>query len=210
MSIESNKAEFINLFKSNVSREGVTEFLDYLERETDFYTAPASTVYHSDFEGGLCEHTLNVYKNVIKLAELFCPNKYSLETLTLVSLLHDLSKVNFYEKSIVNKKVYSPNGSKYDDLGRFDWKSFYTYKIKEKEFKYVAGTHGFNSYFMAKKFFNLNDEEALAIVHHHAGMDEQSPLRDLDEILHRNQLIMLLHLADMGACYFQENKVLDE
>ena len=43
MSIESNKTEFINLFKSNVSRDGVTEFLDYLERETDFYTAPAST-----------------------------------------------------------------------------------------------------------------------------------------------------------------------
>ena len=39
------KAEFLEIFQREVSREGSESFLKWLEG-TDFFTAPASTRYH--------------------------------------------------------------------------------------------------------------------------------------------------------------------
>ena len=52
--------EFENLLLST-KREGVEALLEFV-RKSDFYTAPASTRFHSCHEGGLLEHSLNVYK----------------------------------------------------------------------------------------------------------------------------------------------------
>ena len=43
-----------------ITRDGVHDFVDYLENVTDFFTAPASTVYHNNFIEGLLQHSLNV------------------------------------------------------------------------------------------------------------------------------------------------------
>ena len=45
----------------STKREGIEALLEFI-RKSDFYTAPASTKYHSCHEGGLLEHSLNVYK----------------------------------------------------------------------------------------------------------------------------------------------------
>ena len=52
--------EFENLLLST-KREGVEALLEFV-RKSDFYTAPASTRFHSCHERGLLEHSLNVYK----------------------------------------------------------------------------------------------------------------------------------------------------
>ena len=57
----SCKEEFIEIFKANIHREGADRLLDYLENKSDFFTCPASARYHGSYEGGLCEHSLNVY-----------------------------------------------------------------------------------------------------------------------------------------------------
>lgn len=44
----------------SVKREGIENLLSFI-RKSDFYTAPASTKFHSCHEGGLLEHSLNVY-----------------------------------------------------------------------------------------------------------------------------------------------------
>lgn len=53
------KEEFLNLLKS-IQREGIEKLIAYLEK-TDFFKAPASTRFHGNYEGGLLEHSLNVY-----------------------------------------------------------------------------------------------------------------------------------------------------
>ena len=45
----------------STKREGIEALLEFI-RKSDFYTAPASTKYHSCHEGGLLEHSLNVYE----------------------------------------------------------------------------------------------------------------------------------------------------
>ena len=57
----SGKEEFIELFKEKITRPGADALLNFLEHKSDFFTAPASARYHLSCEGGLCEHSLNVY-----------------------------------------------------------------------------------------------------------------------------------------------------
>ena len=207
MDLEANKNRFIEIL-SSVNRKGVDEMIEYL-KDSDFFIAPASTKYHCNFLGGLCKHSLNVYDNIVALNNLYNLN-INADSLVLVSLLHDVSKVNFYEEYFQNKKLYSPQGSKYDEGGRYDWVSVKSYKIKEPELRMVSGEHGFNSYMIIKNYINLSDEEITAIVNHHLGMDNGYCFKDMNEVCDRYPIVTLLHLADMCSVYFTENKTYNE
>ena len=51
--------EFIAIYQEHITRQGADELLEWLKR-TDFFTAPASTKYHGNFEGGLAAHSLRL------------------------------------------------------------------------------------------------------------------------------------------------------
>ena len=55
------KEKFIRLYQENITRDGAQDLLDWLVK-TDFFTAPASTRFHSAYAGGLVEHSVNVYE----------------------------------------------------------------------------------------------------------------------------------------------------
>ena len=60
--VKDNKARFIEIFKTKISREGSDKLLQFLlSPHSDFFTAPASSRFHSSYEGGLLDHSLNVY-----------------------------------------------------------------------------------------------------------------------------------------------------
>ncbi|MCX4287485.1 MAG: hydrolase, partial [Clostridia bacterium] len=61
LNIEDVKNEFKNIFNLYVKRRGADKLLEYLENN-DFFTAPASARFHLAEEGGLCQHSINVYK----------------------------------------------------------------------------------------------------------------------------------------------------
>ncbi|MGN1326765.1 MAG: HD domain-containing protein, partial [Clostridia bacterium] len=95
------KEEFIELLKST-NREGMENVLNFLEK-SDFYTAPASTKFHGNYEGGLLEHSFKVYEifaEKIKNAGLNTPN----DTIIISALLHDICKTNFYKTDYRNAK----------------------------------------------------------------------------------------------------------
>lgn len=201
--IQKNKEEFIGIVKE-INREGVDELLAWLET-TDFFRAPASTKFHSNFEGGLCKHSLNVYHTMMKLKNDYCP-EISDESCKIVALFHDIAKVNFYEEYAQNKKVYSPNGSKYDELGKFDWVAVKSYRVKsdaDKEF--VCHTHGVNSYMILHRFIKITQSEAAAIMNHHSGADDNFAVKDISEVLNRYPTATLLHMADYLATFILEN-----
>ena len=107
-----NQEKYLEIL-SSVERDGIEELCNYL-KTTDFFTAPASTSYHLAEAGGLCKHSINVYENMIKLRDIFCPDMPD-DTIKVTSLLHDLAKIDFYTTEVRNKKVYSENGSKSDE-----------------------------------------------------------------------------------------------
>ena len=127
---EQNKQEFLSLV-NQIQRDGISDLINFLEK-SDFFTAPASIKMYRAEEGGLCAHALARYK-VMK--NLIAANDWLVEndSFLITSLLADLNKVNYFEPTCGNKKVYSEGGKKMDELGHFDWVSEWGWKVRDPE-----------------------------------------------------------------------------
>ena len=99
--MSDKKEEFLELFRQNVTRRGADKLLEWLE-STDFFTAPASTRFHAAYEGGLLEHSLNVYH--VMMDKHYDSETDNLESCTICTLLHDLCKAGFYDVEYRNRK----------------------------------------------------------------------------------------------------------
>ena len=213
--IQANKERFLGLIDS-ITREGVDK--ERLVKQltcSDFFEAPASAIYHNSFMGGLCAHSLNVYDTLVDLCRAMYPDDFSDEAgpksrcpytddcLKIVALFHDFDKMNKYEKTVKNQKVYSESGSKYDEMGKYDWVSVPGYKRKEVKDVFTIGTHGENSAYMTETFIPLSVEEHCAILCHHSKYD--NPNLDTTGIYSKYHLACLLHTADMLATYVLES-----
>ena len=89
------KEEFIKIYNENIKREGADKLLQWLE-STDFFTCPASTRFHNNFEGGLVDHSVKVYH---RLKKIVADEKIKItdEGIAVVALLHDVCKANIYK-----------------------------------------------------------------------------------------------------------------
>ena len=90
----TNKERFIDLFLDLVIRPGAEDLLAWLGT-TDFFEAPASTRFHGAYQGGLVEHSLNVYDQLLFDHSAL---KYGGQTLAVCALLHDVCKANYYHR----------------------------------------------------------------------------------------------------------------
>lgn len=205
--INENRETFIGLI-SSIQREGAE--IDRLVAKlisSDFFTAPASTTYHCNYEGGLCEHSLNVYFNLVDFVQTRSEDirgRYTEDTLKIVALLHDISKMNIYEKTAKNEKVYCEDGDKYDALGKFKWET--TMGWKQRQDKFIYGNHEMTSEFIARQFIPLSIEESVAILHHMGGRNWDSAQDNISAVFGQYPLATLLHLADMMASYIDEGE----
>ena len=191
----SAKEEFIEIFKENITRPGADALLDYLINKSDFFTAPASARYHSAYEGGLCEHSVNVYHCLVdylsrpRVQELY-GLEYSPETVAIVSLLHDLCKIGCYKPGTRNVK---------DASGK--WQTVPTYTFDDP----LPHGHGEKSVYIANGFIRLTREEAMAI-RWHMGFSGTEDTRMVGQALTKYPLAFALSTADMEASYFLENE----
>ncbi len=183
----SAKDEFIQIFNENIGREGSGDFLNWLE-STDFFTAPASTRYHSCHEGGLCEHSLNVYHRLTALATEPI-NLATNETIAICGLLHDVCKANFYKATTRNVKN--------EQTGQWEKQPYYS--IEEK---FPFG-HGEKSVFLIERFMTLTPEEAVAIRFH---MGEFEKERSTSDAYSKYPLAVMLHIADEEATFLDEKE----
>ena len=191
----SAKEEFIEIYRENIRREGADKLLEYLmSPSSDFFTAPASTRYHGAYEGGLVEHSLNVYECLCdylareRVQELY-GIEASEETVAIVSLLHDICKMNFYKKSFRNVK---------DENGV--WNKVPTYEIDDR----LPYGHGEKSVYIVSGFMRLAREEAFAI-RYHMGFSGNEEARDVGKAFEMFPLAFALSTADMEASYFLED-----
>lgn len=200
--------ENITRFESlllSTERDGIDKLLDFI-RQSDFYTAPASTKYHSCHEGGLLEHSLNVYDCLKAKAD--SPiwkeiiSKVGEDTLILTALLHDLCKTNFYIVEYRNKKVYSANGSKIDSNGRYDWESVPAYTVDDK---YPYG-HGEKSVMMIDSFIRLKPIEKYTIRWHMGFTEPKENWNYLTASIKMYPLVLAIHEADLEATYLLEKE----
>ena len=187
------KEEFLEIFYDNIDRDGADKLLEWLEK-SDFFTAPASARRHSSYRGGLCQHSINVYKRFIKLLESEYGSewtkKISPESVAIMGLLHDICKVDTYVEDLKNVKVD----------GRWEQKPYF--KIQDN----LPYGHGEKSVYILSAFMRLTREEALGINWHMGEYDArvQNGNYMISDVFYKYPNCFLLHLADRTATYLDE------
>lgn len=208
INLQDNKDRFIALVKQYIQRDGIEKVLQWLEN-TDFYMAPASTRYHLSVEGGLCQHSLNVFDRMVSLCNYYygkdgtednviyggdtidAPEAFDMESVAICALFHDICKVNCYVRDFRNVKV---NG-KWEQQLYWKWDEQFTYG------------HGEKSVYILQQFIRLYISEAQAIRYHMAGQND--PLASIIDrgyapVFEKSKLAVLLHLADMVCAWMDE------
>lgn len=195
--LQDKKEEFIRIYKEYITRPGAEKLLEYLcSEKSDFFTAPASTRYHGAYEGGLLEHSLNVYyclRDYLarpRVKELY-GMEYTEENIAIAALLHDLCKMNFYTVDYRNSK--NAQGV---------WEKVPYYKINDQ----LPYGHGEKSVYLIQFFMHLRKEEAFAI-RWHMGFSGPEDANTVGKALEMYPLAFALCTADMEASYFMEGSV---
>ncbi len=190
------KERYLDIYNTYIHREGSDKLLEYLlSKSSDFFTAPASTRFHGAYEGGLAEHSINVFdclkdylsrervRGVYKL-------EYDQESIAIVALLHDLCKINCYKAG--SRNVKDENGV---------WHSVPTFEYDDR----LPYGHGEKSVYIITGFMKLTREEAFAI-RYHMGFSGVEDKRNVGDAFQQFPLAFALNMADMEATYFLEGK----
>lgn len=170
-----------------------TEFqalMEFIEKETEYLTTPASIKYHLCRERGLLEHSVNVAENLLKIKNVLAP-EISDESCVIVALLHDLGKAGMPGEPQYLKNEPSQ---------------------KQKAYGYPASTpYRFNkdllylsvpvrSLYLAASRFPLTEEEVQAIVYHDGQYVEDNRSVATKE----EKLTLLLQYADNWSGFIVE------
>jgi len=188
------KQEFLDLYNQYITREGADKLLEYLQSKgSDFFAAPASQRFHGSYEGGLVEHSVNVYhclKDYLsrgRVQELY-KMEYDDEAVAVAALLHDICKINSYKPGTRNVK---------DEKGV--WQKIPTYEWDDR----LPYGHGEKSVYIVTGFMRLSREESFAI-RYHMGFSGIEDKRSIGQALEQFPLAFALSVADMEATYFLE------
>jgi len=165
----------------------VWKLLGYLEKETDFYTAPASTHFHSSEQCGLVRHSLLVFANGIRLASALLSGDVDMYCLAAACLFHDLCKVNMYETKLRNIKN--------EETGIGEKAPYY--KVRDE---YLSFGHGIESMLRLNRFIPLPDAWNHAVRWHMGAYDiSPSDKYALEKSLAAYKEVLFLQTADMQA-----------
>lgn len=199
-----NKRRFLELLRG-INRPGadLDGLISELERG-DFFTAPLTERAYRNYEGGLCEHALCRHSRMESLVNESSSVAISRTSELIVSLLADLGRMNYFEKTSRNKKVYSESGKKFDELGKFDWVAESGFTVKDPSERYIFGTMGQNSERLVSQFIPLTDEESASIIHLHANYE--NPSLNCASVYMKFPLAVLLNSADSLASFIDTKK----
>lgn len=171
-----------------IKRPGAADLLQWIEAN-GFFEAPASKRHHGAKPGGLAEHSINVFRRLLRLnteeEKRQQYQQYDLETVAICGLLHDLCKIDAYRQE---------EGQQ----GKTE------YQLTKN---FPAG-HGEKSVILILQFMHLTQEEILAIRWHMGQYDfyARGGGYDVDNAFHQCKLAVMLHLADMMATHFDERE----
>lgn len=202
--------EKIKRFESllmETGRKNVESLIAFI-RDSDFYTAPASTRFHSCHEGGLLEHTLNVYDCLVSIYDGNDPcwdemrKTTKRESIIICALLHDLCKTYFYTTELKNKKVYSDHGKKSDSNGRFDWETVPSYTVDDR----IPYGHGEKSVMMIESYIKLEPIERYAIRWHMGFAEPKENYNAFTAAIKKHHLVLAMNIADLEATYLLEKE----
>ena len=190
----------------STERTGMIGLIGYME-DAGFFSSPCSTSHHLSKEGGLAEHSLNVYYMAFGLAKLITGkeeiDKKTTDSLIICSLLHDIGKMGQF-----NKPGYIPNmikgrATKANPNPEPKQNDSKPYKVNPE---LLSVDHEVRSLAIISKYIDLTEEEQQAILWHN-GL--YGPFKY--EIQGKETLLyMILHFADMLASRVVEKEDVED
>ena len=185
--------EFISAWQNFAPEEnddlviGNNKLMRYLEEE-GFFTAPASTKYHGNYEGGLYDHSNKVFERLNKLTIDNNLRWERDESPFIVGMFHDLCKCDQYIPII--EQEYAKNGNKLIPVD--------TIKGYEYNTKTLLKGHGSKSVMILSQFITLTEEEMLCI-RYHMGAYETDEWDEFGKAIEKYPNVLWTHMADMLA-----------
>ena len=164
----------------------------------EYYTSPASTRFHGNFEGGLCVHSLQVAYQALKFTGAFFidfmktvhAEKYTFkaEDIFVSAIAHDFCKAGFYQTSFRNSK---------DIFGNWKKTPYYTVKDGNRNLG-----HGNESVLLLLETMPsyLKKRHVIEAVSRHMGFSDvtDTEMMNYSNFL-ENPLVLLLQMADQTA-----------
>ena len=186
-----NKIESLLL---STKREGMYGLLMWMD-ENGFYQMPCSGGNHLAKEGGLAEHSLNVFGLMHSIRnEGVLGNNFDMPTNSIVicGLLHDLGKCGDYGKPGYVPNMLKGRATKANPTPEPYQSDKKPFKVNDELFPV---DHEVRSVKIASKFIELTEEEELAILWHN-GLYGNFRYQIQGK---ETPLYMLLHFSDMWA-----------
>jgi len=149
--IEINQNRITSALVST-NRKGIENLINWFEK-SNFFTSPASTRFHGNYEGGLALHSFEVYRVFNESVKRYGLN-ISNESALIAGICHDCCKINQY---VANK------------LKKGNLSEAKPYKVEDN---FPFG-HGEKSVLLASRYLELTDSESLMIRWH---MGYEDPL----------------------------------
>ena len=190
-----------------VDREGVDKLMTFVREQSDYFTAPASTRFHLSCEGGLLQHSLNVYDCLVAKKDSPVWKKVfegiSDESLIIMALFHDLCKTNYYKKGTKNQKTYDaekvaaaePWQRKHDQMGDYIWEMVKTYQIDDQ----LPLGHGEKSVMLIQCYIRLTMPEVMAIRWHMGFSEAKENYTAVGQAMEKYPIVLALYEADLEA-----------
>lgn len=175
------RADFLAVYNRSIGRNGRTALLYWLENETDFFTAPASSLR----EITVRDMTDRNAPGVRQLSEA------EEETVAILGLLHDVCKADVYHQTDPFKAAME---GKLATMAPYEFRD-----------PFPLG-HGEKSLFLITRHMALTEEEALAIRWHMGAYDDavKGGSRSMTEAMNLTPWVWRLQEADMCAAWIDE------
>ena len=174
--IYKTKKERVQEFRDFMSGAFQGAYCDHLTEQFDalgFFDAPASTKYHGAYAGGLCDHSLDVGRNLVLLTEKLDLAWTRKRSPYLVGVGHDLCKCDQYIRQTDGSFHYADNLP-------------------------LTG-HGDKSVMLLQQLIDLTEEEMLCIRWHMGGYDDSKHWNHIGAAIEKYQTVLWTHTADMMA-----------
>lgn len=145
-------------------------------RDMNFFTAPASTKFHGNYEGGLFTHSFVVARTLVELTD--CNNLMweRKESPYIIGMFHDLCKTDYYIS----------NGTGHA------W---------ERNDDCLLKGHGEKSVMLLSQFYTLTEEEIMCIRYHMGAFTPKEEWSDYTRAVHTYPNVLWTHHADMIASH---------
>lgn len=184
---KSEVTDFMNFMKLSDGTSVVSDdMMEYL-MAYGFFTAPASTKYHGNYEGGLLEHSYMVTKFLLTLTQDNHLIWRKARSPFIVGMFHDLCKIDQYRHPASDLVV---DGMLLPDPSKWEYNPDTLLK-----------GHGDKSVMLLSQFYTLTDEEIMCIRYHMGAFTDKSEWNDYTRAVSQYPNVLWTHQADMLASH---------